>query len=357
MVDVQSIDNRQVVGIHIVSADAVVYTQNRLAIIIMHQYAYIGHGKTIHSSGQMETFGNSVNEKSMKVPGRKQSITTQYGFCIPLNIKSGLPYMTLRPYTDDEWDNLPHVILTSDLDWDPTILDNIIDDNNTWFDSVSNLQDDSVSNLFDLHGNYRHRHVVHNICIDDPTLQFGVLPNSVPLCHSSLFQDANDIPDTTPNCTLNVDVYRLNAREISSREPDYKSFIPNFAWCSVDIIKKTFAATTQYARMPMSTHLTKHFKSPFPALNVQRRQKSVAIDTVYVDVPTIDSGFTQAQIYCGMESHVCDVYGMKTDKQFINTFDDVIRQRDTMDILISDIAQVETQRRAKDILRAYVIGN
>ena len=48
MVDVQSIDNRQVVGIHIVSADAVVCIQHRLAIIIMHQYAYIGHGKTIN---------------------------------------------------------------------------------------------------------------------------------------------------------------------------------------------------------------------------------------------------------------------------------------------------------------------
>ena len=120
----------------------------------------------------------------MKIPGLKQSITTQDGFCIPLNIMSSFPYMTLRPYTDDEWDYLLHVILTSDLDCDPTILDNIIDDNDTWFDSVSNLQDDAVSNLFDLHGNYRHRHVVHNICIDDSTIQFCVLPNSVPLYHS-----------------------------------------------------------------------------------------------------------------------------------------------------------------------------
>ena len=48
---------------------------------------------------------------------------------------------------------------------------------------------------------------------------------------------------------------------------------------------------------------------------------------------------------------------MKTDKQFVNTFEDVIRQRVTMDRLISDSAQVETRGRAKDILRAYVIGN
>ena len=140
-----------------------------------------------------------------------------------------MPYITLRPYTNDEWDNLPHVILTSDLDWDTTILDNIIDDNDTLFDSVSNLQNDSVSNLFDLIGNYRHRHIVHNICIDDPTLHFGVISNSVPLSHSSLFHDDNDISDTTLNYVLNVDVQTRNSREITSRESDYKYFITNFA--------------------------------------------------------------------------------------------------------------------------------
>ena len=67
--------------------------------------------------------------------------------------------------------------------------------------------------------------------------------------------------------------------------------------------------------------------------------------------------FIQAQFYCGMDSHVCDSYGMKTDKQFVNTFEDVIRQRGPMNILISDSAQVETRGRTHDTLRAYVIGN
>ena len=107
-------------------------------------------------------------------------------------------------------------------------------------------------------------------------------------------------------------------------DPAYASYIPNFAWQSVDIIKRTFAATTQYARMPMSTHLTRHFKSHFPALNVKRCQESVATDTVYSDAPAVDCGHTQAQFYCGTSSLVCDAYGMKTDKQFINTFEDMI---------------------------------
>jgi hypothetical protein len=38
---------------------------------------------------------------------------------IPLSIKDGLACLSIRPYTDHEWDNLPLVILTSELEWDP----------------------------------------------------------------------------------------------------------------------------------------------------------------------------------------------------------------------------------------------
>src|SRR6056300_1089543 len=35
----------------------------------------------------------------------------------------------------------------------------------------------------------------------------------------------------------------------------------------------------------MSAHLQRHFRSPFPALNVNRRSEPVATDTVYADTP------------------------------------------------------------------------
>jgi hypothetical protein len=107
----------------------------------------------------------------------------------------------------------------------------------------------------------------------------------------------------------------------------------------------------------MSTLLTRHYKSPFPALNIPRRHEPIATDTVYSDTPAIDSGATQAQFYVGTETYVTDVYGMKTDKEFVNTLNDQIRQRGAPDKLISDSAQVETGRRVLEILRAYVIGN
>jgi len=52
--------------------------------------------------------------------------------------------------------------------------------------------------------------------------------------------------------------------------------------------------STQYAHIPMSTILKKHFLSPNPALNVHCYNETVATDTFYADTPAIDSGVTIA---------------------------------------------------------------
>ena len=80
----------------------------------------------------------------IKLPGGLQRIKMIDGYAIPLNIKNGLPYVTMRPYTDTEWDSLPHVVMTSNMDWDPSIFDNNLDDDDEWFDAVSDLQNDPI---------------------------------------------------------------------------------------------------------------------------------------------------------------------------------------------------------------------
>ena len=44
------------------------------------------------------------------------------------------------------------------------------------------------------------------------------------------------------------------------------------------------------------------------------REEPVATDTIYYDTPSIDSGYTCAQLFIGGNSLISDVYGMKTDK-------------------------------------------
>jgi hypothetical protein len=62
--------------------------------------------------------------------------------------------MSMHLYTDAEWDTLLHIIMTSDLDWDPTVLDHTIDDNANWFDAISELKENPHANLFDYFGDY-----------------------------------------------------------------------------------------------------------------------------------------------------------------------------------------------------------
>jgi hypothetical protein len=74
----------------------------------------------------------------------------------------------------------------------------------------------------------------------------------------------------------------------------------------------------------MNSILKKHYKSPFPALNVHHHEEALAANTVYSGVPAVDSGVTIAQTFVRLTSTVCVVYPLKTEKAFVNTMQDVI---------------------------------
>ena len=330
-VDIQGIDNHCINDIPIVTAGGVINTQKGEVIAIMHQYAYVGKGKTIHSSGQLEAHKQGVHDKSIKVGG-KQRIETLDGYIIPLNIRQGLPYMSIRPYTDAEWDNLPHVILTADIDWNPSILDHEQEDNEEWFNAMEDLPNLTPDPLFDEYGDYRNTHIIAQVVMTDPIVERAVL---------------TDLPS----------LFQLYSQEIKPRQVDFERYESKFAWLPLDIIKRTFEATTQYYRTPMGTYLKKRYKSPFPACNVTRRDEPVATDTVYSNTPAIENGATAAQFFVGTKTLVCDIYPMKTDKQFVNVLLDNIRRRGAMTKLISDRAQVEISNKVQDILRNLMIGD
>ena len=51
--------------------------------------------------------------------GGKQCIKTEEGYVIPIDFKNGLPYVKMEYPTDDDLKDLPQVILTSDVPWNP----------------------------------------------------------------------------------------------------------------------------------------------------------------------------------------------------------------------------------------------
>ena len=62
--------------------------------------------------------------------GGKSRLQTLDGITIPFNMHNRLSYMDMRPPTDNEFENLPHVMLTSNIVWDPATLDQKFDSSN-----------------------------------------------------------------------------------------------------------------------------------------------------------------------------------------------------------------------------------
>jgi hypothetical protein len=89
-VDVVGIDDHELPSISIVSAGAVVSTHLGPAIVILNQYGWYPAGGTVHSSGQMEHFGNIVDDRSMVVGGR-QHVVTMGDYISPLTSLTVFP--------------------------------------------------------------------------------------------------------------------------------------------------------------------------------------------------------------------------------------------------------------------------
>ena len=283
-----------------VTAATLLNTSQGKVIGIFNEYAYLGKGSSIHSSGQFEWFKTNVDEKSIKVGGT-QLITTLDGYSVPLLIKDGLAYATSlgRP-TDQDMDTYPHVFFTSPDELDPSVLDH----DPPHLDGLdpSQVPDQPFGDpMFDAYGDFN-EHIIANL---------------------------NTLLDAPPgDCGSHTEIssnFIANLHQSSPQEPDWHALRPFFAWTSPSSIKDTFHVTTRHGTAPHTQdYIKKHFKSRNPVFNITRRSEAVATDTIFSDTPAFDDGSTMAQFFCGCDTLVCDAYGIKSTKQFINTLSDNI---------------------------------
>mgnify|MGYP006357956311 FL=1 len=382
-VNVQGIDNHRMNDIRIATVGGVINTNFGDVVAIFHEYAYTGKGNSIHSAAQMEHFKHDVCDKSKKVGG-KQRIKTFEGHVIPLVFKNGLPRLSVRPYTDDEWNNLPHVIMTSPNEWNPSVLDSTVDDE--WFDTNGEPEDtENIISEFDEFGDYRKRVFSEVRPVDtrnfvdyasytaaaykeEPTIVDGDEYFVAEMNQKRFGQDSSksdgiiDVSNMSDDKVLkNIDKPEEPPdkvpRTVVKQEPDFEKWRPCFGWLSIETIKKTFAKTTQFASLPNVTILKKRYKSPYPALNIPRRDEDIATDFVYADTPAVDNGAVGAQLFVGCSTQVTTAYGCKTDKEFVNCLEDEIRRRGAPNRLISDSARAQISKKVVSILRALCIGD
>ena len=227
-INISGIDNHEVNGLDVVTAATLLNTSLGKVIGIFNEYAHLGKGSSIHSSGQLEWFKTHVDEKSIKVGGT-QLITTLDGYSVPLLIKDGLAYATSlgRP-TDHDMDSYPHVFFTSPDEWDPSVLDH----DPPPLDGVdpSQMLDQPFGDpMFDAYGDFNECIIANlNILLDAP-------PED---CRS----------------------YTANLHQSSSQEPDWNALRPFFAWTSPSSIQDTFNVTTRHGIAP---HTQDYIKKSF----------------------------------------------------------------------------------------------
>jgi hypothetical protein len=266
-------------------------------------------GKTIHSSGQMEHHKVDICDKS-RVVGGKQRIVTLEGHAIPLHIRDGLPYMDMTPPSDQDLIDYVHVPLTSDMDWDPAVLDNeiAIDE---WKDAIH--QDEALDDFGDtrvkVDGSYAKRVIATFTWLLSSTTILGAFATIL-----SAFEGQRSSNDLVSG--------QLTTEKVP---PDLEALQSKLGFAPLNVIATTLDNTTQFYRnVEVRTPMRDHRRSRCPAANVKRRNEPVSTDWIYSDTPAIDSGANGAQIFIGTKTLFCSAYGAKTDKQFVNHLEDEI---------------------------------
>jgi len=131
-VDVQGIDNHQMADIPIATVGGVINTQCGEVIAILYPYAYTG-------TALQSILQPSLNCTIMMSMTNPSSLVASNGYVIPLNIVQGLPQMAIHP-SPTKKGRFAHAILTSELDWDPGQWDVALNDDEQWFDAISNFE-------------------------------------------------------------------------------------------------------------------------------------------------------------------------------------------------------------------------
>ena len=315
-IKIQDIDNHEVADLDVVTTATLLNTSQEKVIGIFNEYAYLWKGSSIHSSGQLEWLQTHVHETSVKVGGT-QLINTLDGYSVPLLIKDGLAYATsIGRSTDQDMDTYPHVLITSPDEWDPSqVPDQLF--GVPMFDACGDFNKPIIANL--------------NNLLDAP-------------------------PGDCESCPEISSVFTANLHQSSPQEPDWNTQRPFLAWTSPSSIKDTFNVTTRHGTAPNTQdYIKNHFKPRNPVSSIPRCSEDLATDTIFSDTPAVDDSSTMAQFFCGHDTLVCDAYGIKSAKQFINTLSDNIRKWGAMDTLISDGGNYDISKGVTDLLHSLFI--
>ncbi len=166
-----------------------------------------------------------------------------------------------------------------------------------WRDFSTDFRVGALAESFDEIGNYQHTYAINSTAIDDPRLTEVLIPNDVAFeqferaTHFKLIDSNNDNFEEVFQDSVQpeAEIYSAPAPRVTRKPPDYESKRRCLVWLPVQVVKQTYQATTQFAKMAMSTHLHRFFRSLYPMLNHPPRNEDLYMDEIFSDTPCIET--------------------------------------------------------------------
>ena len=145
-VDIIGVGNKLIKGVPLCTATGLIETTKGPIIGIVDNYAALGTVGSIHSPAQLKDHGILVDDtprtqrrfdgengtQMVRIPTDEDDVFYE----VELSIVGGLAYFGMQPPTQEQLDDMyiPHVHLTSDMDWDPAKYDDAAAPSNNTFE-------------------------------------------------------------------------------------------------------------------------------------------------------------------------------------------------------------------------------
>jgi hypothetical protein len=399
-------------GLRIGTAVTVMYDNNHTArLVIAHEAVDNSPNKTsLLSVGQMQFNKLRIDTTRTRDGGNQHIHDTESGVILPLTFRKGMYRLVNRTPTSHEIATLPRIYLTSKEHWTPHCNDDdetppippLLTQDQVTYHSQPTCKSEN-SNMT------REGHLAHDQLIS-PTEKNTIVkqgPDSVanqtkkcsnvspvpqsiitgpmdtlshlgqysvgealyleqrlnqiksPCAHADVTTTVPSTHGGSPADTVLGSSWTMAKALIfttTPTTPDLRKLQPYLAYKPIEVIRETLARTTQLARLQQSGNLRRHIQSRFPGLNKKRIHETIATDTAFSSKRDV-SGALCAQVFFGINSHMMDIYPLRTESDGPNAFEDFVRQQGIPTAFRSDNSKMQTLGlKLKNKLRDMLVG-
>jgi hypothetical protein len=367
-VDIVGVGDNLIKDIPLCTAAGYIETSAGPIIGIMHNYAALGKGGSIHSPLQMQDFGLLIDDKAKtqkRIDGEYGTQTVRVtsagtNFDIPLVLHGGLPYFKMTAPTQEQLNNpdIPRVTLTSDMPWDPSKYDDKDAEDTNHVDGT--LVEPTIDPEYDIYFAELTQERAYKDDVETSD-EFEVLDDAGAPDH--IFIPMPNVVQVMANiCRTTYESKKTWLEHKYGKT--LEQFRPNFAFASTERIKATVEASTQLYRASQKVEKdqTSH-QITFPWGQCQKINETVCSDTAYMETKGTADGISGHggamgfQLFVGHDTKHLAVYMVQTDAMYPQCLAEYIRTHGAPKKMYCDNAKAETSEAAKELYRNFGVDD